>query len=327
MDVTVVGAGSVGLSLGARLSRAGCNVTMLARNDETATSLEANGIEVHDPASGERFRARPRITAGWNTIEDDGRILLLCVRAPDTEDVVRECARVAPSSVIACAQNDVDNEACAALAFERVIGVVVRQTCTRTDSNATNALGQGRIIVGAYTDTARDPALRLGAGFAAAGYDVGVSQDIAADKWLKLCVNLMSVPNAVIDPAEHATPDFIEIKTRILEEARDVLAAARTRAESCDGRDRSLDEEIAFQRTSLERGVSARRLPVYNAVWGSLRHGSALEADLYHQRVLALAAEYNLSAPMNQRALDLLVRAQREQRGPESFHCADFLES
>ena len=327
MNITVVGAGSVGLSLGARLSQAGCNVTMLARSREAAAALETKGIEVHDPASGERFRARPHVASGWDAIEDDVRILLLCVRAPDTEEAIGECARVAPSSVIACAQNDVDNEGCAARIFERVIGVVVRQTCTRTDFHTTNALGTGRIIVGAYTDAARDPALRLGAGFASAGYDVGVSQDIAADKWLKLCVNLMSVPNAVIKPEEHTTPDFIEIKARILEEARDALAAAGIRAESCDGRDRSLEDEIAFQRASVERGVSARRLPVYNAVWGSLRHGSALEADLYHQRVLDLAAAYNLRTPMNQRALDLLVQAQREQRGPESFHCADFLES
>ena len=144
-----------------------------------------------------------------------------------------------------------------------------------------------------------------------AGYDVGVSTRILEDKWLKLCVNLMSAPNALIRREDHATRAFVEIKARLLEEARAILLAAGIRARSCDGRDRSLEQEIAHQRESLALGTSARRLPVYNQVWAALRHGGPVEADRYHRRMLALAAEHGIAAPQNARVLEALERAVR----------------
>lgn len=326
MKITVVGAGSVGLSLAARLSRAGCDVRLLARNEATSAEINDNGIEVVDPASGERFHAHPQALPSSRAIEDDARLLLLCVRAPDTAAVVSELALRAPNAVVACAQNDVDNEGIAAAYFERVVGVVVRQTCTRMSPSRTHALGTGRIVVGAYTEAATEATLQLGAAFASAGFDVGLSQDIQADKWLKLCVNLTSVPNALVAQSEHASADFIEIKAQLIEEARQVLGQAGIRAASCDARDRSLDEEIQFHRSSLERGDSARRLPIYNAVWGSLRHGSPLEAEHYHGRIAELGKRHDVRTPMNQRARALVLRAQRKELGPESLTCAHFLE-
>ena len=57
---------------------------------------------------------------------------------------------------------------------------------------------------------------------------------------------------------DHESQAFVSVKVRLLEEARAALLAAGIEARSCDGRDRSLDEEIAFQRESLARGTRAR---------------------------------------------------------------------
>ena len=324
--LAIVGAGSGGLSLTARLARSGADVWLLARRSESVLAIEAHGIEVLDPASGERFNTRPTRVA---TLEQcgslDARVLVLCVRAPDSAALAPRLVALAPEATVVCAQNDVDNEALFARHFSRVIGAVVRQTCARTAPNAVNALGAGRLVVGAHPSGETDAVRSLAEAFRGAGFDVGISRHIAEDKWLKLCINLMSVPNALIHPDEHNQADFVEIKARIVEEARAVLQAAGIRARSCDGRDRALDEEIAFQRAAHSGGQSARRLPVYNAVWGSLRHGSPLEAELYHERILALAETHTIEVPMNRRALELVLRAHREGRGPESARCGDFL--
>ncbi|MEE2663246.1 MAG: 2-dehydropantoate 2-reductase N-terminal domain-containing protein [Myxococcota bacterium] len=324
--LAIVGAGSVGLSLTARLAASGSDVWLLARRAESALAIAARGIDVYDPASGDRLNARP---AAVSTLERcdalDGRLLIVCVRAPDSEALAPRLAGLAPEATVVCAQNDVDNEDRFSRHFRSVIGVVVRQTCARTAPNAVNALGAGRLIVGAHPSGETDAVGALADAFRLAGFDVGISPRIGEDKWLKLCINLMSVPNALIHPDEHTAPAFVEIKATIVEEARAALSAAGITARSCDGRDRSLDEEIAFQRASRSAGQSARRLPVYNAVWGSLRHGSPLEADLHHERILALSAAHGLEAPMNRRALELVLRARREARGPESARCSDFL--
>jgi len=135
----------------------------------------------------------------------------------------------------------------------------------------------------------------------------------------------MSAPNALIRRADHDTPSFVEVKARLLEEAREVLATNRIVARSCDGRDRSLDEEIRHQRESLKRGTSARRLPLYNQVWSSLRSDAPLEADGYHQRILELAAARGIRARTNAQVLTKLIEAKTGHRGPECFSAAELL--
>jgi ketopantoate reductase len=187
------------------------------------------------------------------------------------------------------------------------------------------ALGWGRVVLGAWPDGRSEETGRLAADFRAAGYDVGVSEHIGADQWLKLALNLMSSPNALVVREDHESQAFVSVKVRLLEEARAALAAARIEARSCDGRDRSLDEEIVFQRESLARGTSARRLPVYNQVWSALRHGGPLEADSYHRRILDLAARHGLEAGQNARVLEAVVEAWTVKRGPECLRAADLL--
>jgi 2-dehydropantoate 2-reductase len=158
-----------------------------------------------------------------------------------------------------------------------------------------------------------------------AGFEVGESRHIQRDLWLKLCVNLMSAPNALVRREDHESAEFVAIKVRLLEEARDALAAAGIDARPCDGGDRSLPEEIAHQRGALERGDSARPLPLYNQVWASLRHGLPLEADGYHRRVIDLGARAGLRLPANERVLRALLAASRDGRGPERCRAADLL--
>ena len=63
----------------------------------------------------------------------------------------------------------------------------------------------------------------------AAGYDVGISQRIGEDRWLKLCVNLMSAPNALIRREDHATRAFVEIKARTSADFGEAIRAVTPR--------------------------------------------------------------------------------------------------
>jgi 2-dehydropantoate 2-reductase len=341
LKLLVIGAGSVGLNLGARLARAGCKVHFVARSPQAARAIRREGVRVIDPETGQAWRVRAQAVAG---VEDAAELLrevpaLLCTRASDTESVATSIARSAPGATLVSAQNDVDNEEKLARYFPVVIGLCLRQTCTRVGSRAVRALGGGRVVIGAHPGPgspgqatadgtqagSADTVEALADAFRRAGYDVGISRRIAEDKWLKLCVNLMSAPNALVVRSDHTRWAFVEVKARLLEEARTALAAAGITARSCDGRDRSLEEEIHYQRESLALGTSARRAKVYNAVWMALHSGAALEADRYHQRILDLARAHGLAAPTNQRVLQTLQRAAREALGPESLRAAELL--
>jgi len=325
--LVVYGAGAVGLVVGARLAEAGLPVLLVTRRAEAAQRLSERGVRREDPANGEARVTRVASACGIEAAAPrigEGPVLF-CMRASETAAAARALATVAPAATVASLQNDVDNEPVLAESFARVIGGCVRQTSTRTADDTVVCTGAGRIVIGAWPGRAAPDVDALAGSLRRAGYDVGVSPRILEDKWLKLCVNLMSAPNALIRREDHVRRDFVEIKARLLEEARALLAAAGIRASSCDGRDRSLDEEIAWQRASLAQGTSARPLPIYNQVWAALRHGGPLEADRYHRRMLALAREHALPAPQNVRILAALERARREALGPESFSAAELL--
>jgi 2-dehydropantoate 2-reductase len=325
--LVVYGAGAVGLVVGARLARAGVPTLLVTRRPEAARRIEAHGVRVEDATAGSAFVQRVPAVAGIAAAGpriEDGPVLF-CMRTPDTAEAVRTLARVAPGATVASLQNDVDNEEELARRFSHVIGGCVRQACTRTADDSAVCLPGGRIVLGAWPSGDLPEVGALADALRRAGYDVGVSAHVLEDKWLKLCINLMSAPNALVRREDHATHAFVEIKARLLEEARAILAAAGITARSCDGRDLSLDGEIAHQRESLALGTSARRLPVYNMVWAALRHGGPIEADRYHRRMLELAAAHAVAAPQNARVLEALERTVRESRGPECLAALDLL--
>lgn len=322
---TIVGAGSVGLALAARLAAGGVRVLLVTRRPEAARLLAERGLVAEDPATRVRRGLAVRATAEPAAVDATAGPVFVCTRVDAVGEVARALGSRAPALVTF--QNDVVSEEDAARFAPRVIGGVWRETVTRlADDRVTYQLERpGRAIVGLAPAGGGADVEAVAALLRRGGIDVSVSPAIARDKWLKLCVNLMSTPNALVRREDHATPEFVEVKARLLEEARAALAAAGIDATPCDGRDRTLEAEIRFQREALARGASARPLPLYNQVWTSLRHGSPLEADAYHERILALTRAHAVPAPVNERVLAHLLTAARLRLGPESLPARDLL--
>jgi 2-dehydropantoate 2-reductase len=323
--VSVVGAGSVGLALAARLAHGGVRVRVVTRRPEAAHLLAARGLAVEDPAGGARRSFAVAASCDPTALDPRAGPIFVCTRVDGVAGVARSLAGRA--ATLLTFQNDVVAEEAAARFVPRVIGGVWRETTTRVaDDRVRVALAlPGRVIVGLHPSGSHPEVEEVAALLARGGIDVSVSRTIGRDKWLKLCVNLMSTPNALVRRPDHSTPAFVEVKVRLLEEARAVLAAAGIAAAPCDDRDRTLEQEIAFQREALVRGTSARTLPLYNQVWTSLEHGAPLEADAYHRRILALARAHGVPAPINALVLERLLAAARRHAGPESYAAHELL--
>ncbi len=317
----------MGLVLGARLARAGNDVLFVCRSDASADQITREGVHFEDLGSNRRFHvSASAIPADEVDAEQIGAgPVLLCVRMQQTQSAASRLSQVARQSPVAVVQNGLTGQALVAAAHPVVVGAVYRQTCTRRSANSAVSLGAGRIVIGGSDQPGKRAASALSKLLECAGYDVGVSDQIERDKWLKLCINLMSAPNALIRRQDHESAAFVEIKSTLLEEARAATQAAGVVVSSCDGRDRSLDEEIAFQRGAVESGVSKRSLPLYNQVWNALQRGDPAEADAYHREILDLSRAHAVAAPMNARILMALELATREGLGPESFSAEEIL--
>lgn len=315
----VIGAGAIGLVLAARLARAGHAVCVYTRDPHAAAEIAREGIHVEEPETGARWSVRVRALAGAPAAGSDP--IFACVRVPDVQALA---ATLAPGAFVVNVQNGIEGDAEFAERGLRVAGAVIRQGCTRVASNRARAMLPGRIAIGSHAGCGGAEITPIAGMLLDAGYEVAISPCIAEDRWLKLCVNLMSTPNALVRPDEHATRSFTEGKARLLEEARDVLRAAGIAARSCDPRDRTLEAEIAAQRAALVQGTAARRLPIYNSLWQALRRGAPIESDLFHRRILQLGERHGVATPSNQRALAILEHARERGLGPESCGAAEF---
>jgi 2-dehydropantoate 2-reductase len=319
--VTVVGAGAVGLNLAARLSAAGTPVRVVSRRPGALAGLTAEGIRLEDPATGRIEHAPVSATALLGAPFDarDGPVLV-CVRGGETEAVAAGLALASPEAVVASAQNDVDNESILAGRFARVLGLVVRQTSTLRGPRHVLATGRGRLVVGRHPAGLGPDVAALADRLEAAGFDVGRSPRIDRDKWLKLCINGTSAVNALVRRADHTGEAFVTLKIRLLEEAAAALRAAGIEARSCDGRDRSIEQEIDFLRASLAEGSSLRALPLYNACWTALHDPERpLESDAHHRRILDLAVRHGTAAPTHAAVLVAVTEARTRRTGPESI--------
>ena len=321
---TIVGAGSVGLALAVRLACAGARVLLVTRRPEAARSLSERGVWAQDPASGQRIGVAVRATAELAGL-CQGSPIFVCTRSNAVEEIARALAKT--TAPLVTFQNNVDSENIAARWVPLVIGGVWRETATRVGDDGVRFLlaRPGRAVLGLHPHGRSTAVDEVAALLGRAGVEVSVSEVIARDKWLKLCVNLMSAPNALVRREDHASQSFVDLKVRLLEEAHAALAAAGVEATPCDAHDRTLEQEIAFQREALARGASARPIPLYNHVWTCLRHGGPLEADAYHERIVALARAHAVSAPVNERVLGRLRAAHEQRLGPECFAARELL--
>jgi 2-dehydropantoate 2-reductase len=152
LQLSIIGAGSVGLNLGARLALSDVDVRFVVRRAAVARAIEADGVRLEDPATGDvrRVSARAALLADCDPAELCAGPALLCVRADETVAAAAALATRAPGMTLVSAQNDVDNEAELAQHFDSVLGLVVRQTCTRDGVCGVRATGRGRLVLGRH---------------------------------------------------------------------------------------------------------------------------------------------------------------------------------
>ncbi|HSJ96880.1 MAG TPA: 2-dehydropantoate 2-reductase N-terminal domain-containing protein, partial [Myxococcota bacterium] len=146
--IAIVGAGSVGLVLGARLARAGRAVRFHVRGEPAARALREQGVGVEDPSTGASWSAR--VDARVGPPEGAEAPVFLCVRRPDLEALAGALVAASPAALPVNVQNGVDGDAILARRFARVLGAVWRLPCTRVAANRVRTLGAGRFVVGAH---------------------------------------------------------------------------------------------------------------------------------------------------------------------------------
>ncbi len=324
MQFLVYGAGAVGSVLGGMLSLHHHDVCLIGRN-EHVDAISSGGLRLKSTTA--EYQAHPRAYTTLSPENTAGiECVVLSVKTQDIPGAIDTLASaVGPETPMVCIQNGVGAEHAVTTRFSRVYGGVVRMTCSMVQPGHVSFQTGGRVIVGRYPRGSDAFARTLADMIGASGFDVAVTKDLMADRWLKVAVNVQSAFHAIIDPRDHDTNEFHALKAAIIDETRRVLKKAKVRARSCDGRDPSLDEMIEELKRPhtrrTEHGVKLR-----NSVWQDLYlKRRSMEAEHVHGPVITLGEEHGVPTPYNRAALELVLRCHREGLGPESLRLSDVI--
>ncbi len=299
MKIAVVGAGSIGGYLGARLALAGEDVTFIARG-ANLQAINAHGFRLIEEDGSERtarnVRAVPKpADAGPQDF------VLLALKAHQVGALAADVpAMFAAETAVVTMQNgipwwyfhklggefdgrslksvDADGTIAAAIPNERIIGAVVYPASELLAPGVVRVIEGNRFSLGEPDNSKSGRAQQISDALTRAGFKAPVSSDLRSEIWLKLWGNLTFNPVSALTHATLATICRFPA-TRAL--AAEMMAEARTVAEKLGVRFRiTIDKRIAGAEAVGEHKTSMLQ---------DVEHGRALELDALLGSVIELA--------------------------------------
>ena len=301
--VAVLGAGAVGCYFGGMLARAGHAVTLIGRPAHVEV-FRREGLRFE----AKTFDERVKVLADTEPSGVKGASLVLfCVKSTDTEAAAAQVApHLAPGAIVVNLQNGVDNtERIQARVPNPVIPAVVYVATEMAGPGHLKHHGRGDLVIGA-TDSKVTPAMlaHVKALFEPAGVPVVVSDNVAAELWMKLVVNCAY--NAISAIAQLPYGEMVK-GAGIPETMRDVIAETLAVAKA---------KGVVMPADTLERVMKiAGAMPAqYSSPAQDLARAKRTEIDHLNGYVMRAGESLGVPTPVS-RALFALVRLLESKAG------------
>ena len=288
MRFVVVGAGGVGGYFGARLARAGQDVTFVARGAHLA-ALRQHGLRVRSSVDGDH--TVPVTAVEQVTGLPPADAVVLCVKSFDTESAL-ELARsvIAPETAVLSLQNGVDSheKIDAVLGPGHALGGVAYVFAAIDSPGVIAHAFAGRIVFGELDGRPTPRAERLRQALADAGIRADLAHDIQRELWEKYLMisaqagmtALTRCPIGVI----RDTPETWQMYRMIVDELATLGRASGV------GLPPDAGETVM--------GHASRLAPhLYSSLHHDLIHGRRLELEALHGHAVRLGARFDVPTP------------------------------
>jgi 2-dehydropantoate 2-reductase len=269
---TVVGAGAIGGTIGARLARSGHSVLLCDADPEHVAAINERGLRIEGPV--EDFTvAIPAVTP--EALPDELDAVLLAVKSQHTSEALQTIEpRLAENGFVVSLQNGINEPLIASVVGEgRTVGAFVNFGADYLEPGRIFVGGKGALYVGELDGKQSGRLERLLADLP----DAKETSNILGFLWAKEAYGAMLFATAVSDLSiadALAEPRYRGVFVRL---AREVLAAAPVPVESFDGFDAgdldgSIDRLVEFNRRSAKthsgiyRDLMVRRRPTEKAI-------------------------------------------------------------
>ena len=288
MRIVVMGSGGTGGFFGAKLARAGEDVTFVARGAHLA-ALRAEGLRIRSAVEGEWSVQAPAVER-LDGLPPAG-LVLFCVKSFDTEEAAALIRPVVgPDTGVLSIQNGVDNEEklARALGAGHVLGGAARIFSTLEGPGVISHTFGGHLVFGEMDGRESARARELLAACARAAIPAELTADVTRALWEKYVfltthaglTALTRCPAGVL----RAVPEVRELYRRI---ALELVAIGRASGVN-------LDDGVFDQGMKLLDSVAPT---AFTSLHHDLIHGKRLELEALHGHAVRLAARHGVPAP------------------------------
>jgi 2-dehydropantoate 2-reductase len=320
MKICVYGAGAIGGLMAAWLSRAGHEVSLVARGAQL-DAIRRDGLRVRSQNGTESFRIKAEAQPEKIGPQD---YVLLTVKAQSLADVATAIAPLlGQDTSVVTAMNgvpwwffhgmkkrdahleslDPGGKLARAIPTERIVGCVIHLAASTPEPGLVSHNMGARLILGepGGENTARTR--RIADALVAAGFEIVVTNTIEKEFWVKLLGNVSFNPVSALTVS---TADRLienqEVKSYMVEIMREVLAIGRA-----VGVDANIDPEA---RIDMARALG----PFKTSMLQDLEAGKRLEIDGLLAGTLEIARKAGVRAPFTE-SLFGLIRARAQSTG------------
>lgn len=335
MQILVLGAGAIGVYLGASLGRSGQWVTLVGRRP-FVDAANQNGIQMHLPDGRSwqtsNFRAVSSLAEagcahGMYTPPYD--VIFVCVKAYDVDEAIRELKTCEPSvcragaggTIFVSFQNGVGSEERFAEAFgaAQVWAGTTTSPVTVPQAGQVQVARAGGTICLAPMTQMTEAGVKMAERVREAFWSTRVYPDARALKWSKLLLNMLGNATSAIlgmPPGEiYAQPALYRLEISALREATRVMQAlhiqpvnlphypAATLANAVRWLPAAILQPIL--RKQLARGRGSKWPSFYYDVQN---HAGHCEVDWLNGAVVKYGRQLGIPTPANQRLTDVLTR-------------------
>ena len=317
--IAIIGAGAIGCALGAMLSRAGHDVTLIGRAAQVE-AIRRDGLRV-DGALGS-FTVP---MAAAQTLEFRPEYAFLTVKTQDALAALQANAASLEGVTLVTFQNGVRSDALLAdvIAPQRLISAVVNIHANFLAPGAVTLIYPGTLMVGRPFG-ANDGEVTALAALLGAIVPTRVSANILGAHWFKLIVNLNNPFPALSDATFHqvyADALLRRLAVRTMLEGLRVAQHAGIRLESLPDTPVALLRLVDWLPLPLAAAVAAAkarrmetRWPLLGSTLQSLRRKRPTEIDYLNGEVVRLGRELGVATPLNAALVDLVHQVERSGR-------------
>ena len=295
MKIAVIGAGSIGGLVGAKLALAGEDLTFIARGANLA-AIRQDGITLLAADGSRQVVRQARATDDYAEAGPQD-VVILAMKAHQVEAVVDELPQlIGPQTLVVPMQNgipfwyfndhggalagtpvrsvDPTGRIARALPAKQLIGCVVYPAAELVAPGVVRHIEGDRFPLGELNGSTSERVTRLSQCFSQAGFKAPVLDNIRAELWLKLWGNLSFNPISCLSHATLVdicqTPLSRELAANMMREAQAV--AHKLGIEFRVSLDKRIAgaEKVGKHKTSMLQDVEAGRAPEIDALVGSV---------------------------------------------------------